>query len=63
MGKISRIDALGALDDDNGSWNILWNRVAMVASGVTDADHGALTDGWHLLSMTYLAYFSEFESE
>lgn len=45
MGKISRIDALGALDDDNGSWNILWNRVAMVTSGVTGVDHGALADG------------------
>ena len=51
MEKSSSIAA--RLDDDNGSWNVSWNRVAMVvASGIADADHGALADGCHLLSMT-----------
>jgi hypothetical protein len=33
----------------------------MVASGVADADHGALADGYHLLSLPRLACFSGFE--
>ena len=38
----------------NGSWNTLWDRVAMVASSVTIADRGVLVDGCHLLSTTNL---------
>jgi hypothetical protein len=62
MGKSSRIAA--RLDDDNnGSWNVSWNRVAMVALGVAGVDRGALVDGCHLLSMTRLACFFGFGSQ
>jgi hypothetical protein len=60
MGKSSRIAA--RLDDNNGSWNVSWNQVAMVVSGVAGADREALANGCHLLSMTRLACFSTFGS-
>ena len=56
MGKSSCIAAL--LDEDIGSWNVSWKRVAMEASGVTGNDCGALDVGRHLFGMTRLACFS-----
>jgi len=39
MGKSSRIAA--RLDEDSGSWNVSWKRVAMEALGVTGDVRGA----------------------
>jgi hypothetical protein len=60
MGKGSCLAA--HLEEDNGSWNVLWNRVAMDALGVAGDDRGALAEGRHLLSITRLACFSGFGS-
>jgi hypothetical protein len=61
MGKGSRMAA--RLEEDNGSWNVSWNRVAMDASGVAGDDRGALAEGRHLLRITRLACFSGFGSQ
>lgn len=60
MGKSSHMVA--RLEEDNGSWNVSWNRVVMNASGVAGDDRGVLAEGRHLLSITRLACFSSFGS-
>jgi hypothetical protein len=51
------------LEEDNGSWNVSWNRVMMDASGVAGDDHGTLAEGRHLLNISRLACFSGFGSQ